>query len=265
MVSQISSDSTVYLVVSLGKNKQPWWRHQMETFSALLAICAENSPVPGEFPTQRPVTRSFDVYFDLRPDKRLSKQSWGWWFETQSRSLWRHRNESSRYWPFGKEIHRWPRNAFLCHDVIIHTLLVESMYIFVFQLPFLVNFFMEIYVTIINEFQKTTMNCCVFYIFCAGRCIPDLRSAVNSPHKGQWRGALIFSLICVWLNGCINNREAGDLRRYRAHYDVSVIFFYFWVVTSKIWFKCEYIVYDFENNSARSKTINIFTTSNYSN
>ena len=43
-----------------------WWRHQMETFSALLAICAGNSPVPGEFPAQRPVTRSFDVFFDLR-------------------------------------------------------------------------------------------------------------------------------------------------------------------------------------------------------
>ena len=76
----------------------PWWRHQMETFSALLAICAGNSPVPGEFPTQRPVTQSFDVYFDLRPDKRLSKQSWGWWFETLSHSLWRHRNvRSARY------------------------------------------------------------------------------------------------------------------------------------------------------------------------
>ena len=72
----------------------PWWRHQMETFSALLAICAGNSPVPGEFPTQRPVTRSFDVYFDLRPNKRLSKQSWGWWFETLSAPFWRHRNES---------------------------------------------------------------------------------------------------------------------------------------------------------------------------
>ena len=69
-----------------------WWRHQMETFSALLAICAENSPVPGEFSTQRPVTRSFDVYFDLRPNKGLSKQLWGWWFETQSCPLWRHRN-----------------------------------------------------------------------------------------------------------------------------------------------------------------------------
>ena len=70
----------------------------METFSALLAICAENSPVPGEFPTQRPVTRSFGVYFDLRPNKRLSKQVWGWWFETQSRPLWRHRNESICYY-----------------------------------------------------------------------------------------------------------------------------------------------------------------------
>ena len=74
-----------------------WWRHQMETFSALLAICAGNSPVPGELPTQRPVTRSFDVYFDLRPNKWLSKQSWGWWFETLSCSLWRHRNGHGKH------------------------------------------------------------------------------------------------------------------------------------------------------------------------
>ena len=45
------------------------------------------------------------------------------------------------------------------------------------------------------------------------------RSPVNSPHKGQWHGALMFSLICVW----INNREAGDLRRYRTHYDAIVM------------------------------------------
>ena len=50
------------------------------------------------------------------------------------------------------------------------------------------------------------------------------RAPVNSPHKGQWRGALMFSLICVWINGWVNNREAGDLRRYRAHYDVTVMF-----------------------------------------
>ena len=49
------------------------------------------------------------------------------------------------------------------------------------------------------------------------------RSPVNSLHKGQWCGALMFSLICVWINSWVNNREAGDLRCYRAHYDVIVI------------------------------------------
>ena len=49
------------------------------------------------------------------------------------------------------------------------------------------------------------------------------RSPVNSPHKGQWCGALMFSLICTRINGWINNGEAGDLRRYRAHYDVTVM------------------------------------------
>ena len=68
------------------------WRHQMGTFSALVVLCAGNSPVAGEFTSQRPVTRSFDVFFDLRPNKRFSKQSWGWRFETPSRSSWRHCN-----------------------------------------------------------------------------------------------------------------------------------------------------------------------------
>ena len=74
------------------------WRHQMETFSALLALCAGNSPVTGEFPSQRPVTRSFDVFFDLRLNKRLSKQWRRWWFETPSYSLWRHCNVTALYW-----------------------------------------------------------------------------------------------------------------------------------------------------------------------
>ena len=68
----------------------PWWRHQLETFSALLALCVRNSPVTGEFPSQRPVRRSFDVFFDLRLNKRLIKQSRLRLFETPSRSLWRH-------------------------------------------------------------------------------------------------------------------------------------------------------------------------------
>ena len=57
------------------------------------------------------------------------------------------------------------------------------------------------------------------------------RSPVNSPHKGQWRGALMFSLNCVWINSWINNRKAGDLRRGRAHYDVIVMLAeWFWII-----------------------------------
>ena len=100
--------------------------------------------------------------FDLRQDKRLSKQSRRRWFETH----WRHCNDMQshddvikwkhfpRNWPFVREIHRSP---------------------------------------------------------------------VNFPHKGQWRGALMFSLIYVWINDWVNNREAGDLRRQHGHYDVIVM------------------------------------------
>ena len=54
------------------------------------------------------------------------------------------------------------------------------------------------------------------------------RSPVNSSHKGQWRGGLMFTLICVWINSCVNNREAGDLRRYCAHYGVTVMCALYW-------------------------------------
>ena len=59
-----------------------WCRHQIETQSALLALCVGNSPVT--------VTRTFDFFFDLRLNERLSKLSWGWWFETPSHPWWRH-------------------------------------------------------------------------------------------------------------------------------------------------------------------------------
>ena len=62
-----------------------WWRNQMEIFFA-----SGEPPVTGEFPSQRLVTRSFDVFFDLRLNKRLSKQSRLWWYGTPLRSLWRH-------------------------------------------------------------------------------------------------------------------------------------------------------------------------------
>ena len=54
-------------------------------------------------------------------------------------------------------------------------------------------------------------------------CAGNSPVPVNSPHRGQWRGALMFSLICAWINDWVNNREAGDLRRHRCHHDVSVM------------------------------------------
>ena len=110
----------------------PWWRHQMETFSALLVICAGKSPVPGEFPTQRPGTRSFDVFFDLRLNRRLSKQSWGWWFEMLSRPLWCHcnamqrqqtwRHDNSQFSVFG----RWV--SMICSKTCLATVIIRSIF-----------------------------------------------------------------------------------------------------------------------------------------
>ena len=132
----------------------------------------------------RPVTQSFD----LRLNKRLSKQSWGWWFETPSRPLWRHCNVSD--FPV-------PHNVFG----------------FVF-------------------FVSLTA-CYVIWRYCLGIIGSDdgllphddvikwkhfppywpyvrgiHRSPVNYPHKGQWRGALMFYLICAWINGWANNYKA---------------------------------------------------------
>ena len=77
-----------------------------ETFSASLTLLAANSSVTGEFPPLRPVTRSFDVFFDLRLNKRLSKQSRRRWFETKSRSLWRHYNDYKEPEPCAYILHR---------------------------------------------------------------------------------------------------------------------------------------------------------------
>ena len=86
-------DAAIINFISIWKTKPAFYQTSMhddvikwKRFFALLAICAGNSPVPA----QRPVR--FDVLFDLRLNKRLSKQSWGWWFDRLSRPLWRHRN-----------------------------------------------------------------------------------------------------------------------------------------------------------------------------
>ena len=87
------------------------WRHQIETFSALLAICAGNSVVTGELPAQRPVTPSFDVFFDLRLNRRPSKQWWCWWIETLSRPLWRHSYDLTDDQSIKLQIRAWGRQA----------------------------------------------------------------------------------------------------------------------------------------------------------
>ena len=72
-----------------------WWKNTCSLVS--IANHSDVRPVSGEFPAQRPVTRSYNVFFHLCLNKWLSKQSWGWWFETPSPSLWRHRNGSEHF------------------------------------------------------------------------------------------------------------------------------------------------------------------------
>ena len=90
-IFMIGTSAGVFPVV-ISDGLDSWWRHQMETFSSLLALCAGNSLVTGEFLAPRPVTQSFDVFFGLRFNKRLNNREAGDWFETPSRSLWRHCN-----------------------------------------------------------------------------------------------------------------------------------------------------------------------------
>ena len=78
------------LEVHTPHSNHTWWRHQLETFSALLELCEGNLLVTCGFPSQSTVTRRFDVFFDLRLSKKVSKHSRRRWFETALRSLWCH-------------------------------------------------------------------------------------------------------------------------------------------------------------------------------
>ena len=84
------------------------------------------------------------------------------------------------------------------------------------------------------------------------------RSPVNFPHKGQWRGALMFSLIGVWINGWVNSREVGDLRRYRAHYDVIVMLRFCYRFTST-WTHHRRILQPHENSLSELAMCNFLT------
>ena len=92
------------LILTLLWFNGPWWNHQMETFSPLLIICAGNSPVSGEFPAQRPVTWSFDIFFDLCLNKQLSNQSWSWWFEMLACPSW---GQCNNYISWNLGLEKW--------------------------------------------------------------------------------------------------------------------------------------------------------------
>ena len=98
-------------------------------------LCGEFTG-PGEFPTQRPVTRSFDVFLDLRLNKWLSKQWWGWWFETPSWSLWRHRNENIGV----RLIHRhWGKMAAILQKAFSNAMFLMKSVVFLFKFHFQVS------------------------------------------------------------------------------------------------------------------------------
>ena len=135
-----------------------WWRHQIETFSALLALCGGNSPVTGEFPSQRPVTRSFDGFFDLRLNKRISKQLKRRWFEMPSRSLWCYCNVSISFYsvlPQQLRLGHSPKN--------ILTNLPTT-----FNLPHLRHAFSALTEIRITVYLKNHVICLRFVVFCFG-------------------------------------------------------------------------------------------------
>ena len=102
-----TSSGIIHMIcICCGGGGFAWWHHQMEIFSALLVLCAGNSPVTGEFPSQRPATRSFDVFFDLRLNKRLSTQSKCRWFESHRA----HYDVTVMYllcFPYLPDLYRW--------------------------------------------------------------------------------------------------------------------------------------------------------------
>ena len=197
----------------------------MEAFSAKLAICAGNSPVNGEFPAQRPVTLSFDVFFDPRLNTWLSKQLWGWWFDTPSCPLWCHSNEvcnqTMKSWSCGCFWHRFCiRYCFVrkvSHGCRLRhtehelretlTLLKHQAYrwkgcscdLVVESLP----------LTDWIVFMMTSSNGNIFRVtgplceeFAGHRWIPLTKAS----DAELW----CFFFIYTWINDWVNNREAGD-------------------------------------------------------
>ena len=165
-------------------------------------------------PTCAPVIRSFNVFFGLN---KLIKKNW-----------------------FAGDLRRQDAPV---NDVTVMTCTycAEDNLIFFAMPPFLlycINLHMNQNFCILRKLFRSGKI--YFTEFCAGRLSKDhlypfffikrilirciMTSLEDSPHKGQWRGTLVFSLVCAWANGWANNRDAGDLRRHRPHYDLTVMF-----------------------------------------
>ena len=192
-------------------------------------------------PLTKPVTPSFDVFFELRLNKRSSKQSCGWWFETLSHPLWCHHNgpgDKRFSEPTMTHICVTRRLcAWACDVSAVDTLVVKGSSS---STPRFLHSLKSVTQSISCSDMSNHDDVNLWKY--SPRYWPFVReihrSPVDSPHKGQWRGALIFSLICTWTNSWANNRDSNDLRRHRAHYGVSVMKHnkasYFWIVTGYI-------------------------------
>ena len=174
-------------------------------------LCGEFTG-PGEFPTQRPVTRSFDVFFDLRLNKRLSKQPWGWWFETPSGSLWRHCNVYTNLSTTRKCLMLTPtlgprQNGHSFADD--HFKRIYWMKLLEFRIIFQWSFFPRVGLTIFQQWFSQWLGTNQAPSHYLNQCWLDNRriyaSPVNSLYKGHWRRPLMFSLFCAWKNDWVNN------------------------------------------------------------
>ena len=126
----VESSISSYPIVSTWMVTQSTLSHSTMTssngniFRVTGPLCGEFTG-PGEFPTQRPVTRSFDVFFDLHLNKRLSKQPWGWWFETPSWSFWRQYNALSLFSLPTRTLYAWKCGIFAWNMILIWIVLTR--------------------------------------------------------------------------------------------------------------------------------------------
>ena len=140
----------------------------MKTFSALLALCKGNSPVTGEFLSQRPVTRSYYVFFDVCLNKRLSKQSRCWWSETPWRSLWRRCNVFLQFcwityisWTF----HHKEMRAISSHQKFIFAVMPMQVMHVIVNMSYNIRHKWTIYVKAHFMLQFVNKLLCLLFIF----------------------------------------------------------------------------------------------------